>query len=74
MIKTIFLLLLIITYELKAITVSGVIFDKLTNPIEEVTISYLSDGVEIITPVQSDSAGYWEFTFNQSVFIMQSGY
>jgi hypothetical protein len=66
MIKTIFLLLLIITYELKAITVSGVIFDKLTNPIEEVTISYLSDGVEIITPVQSDSAGYWEFTFNQS--------
>ncbi len=46
------------------ITVSGSVFDKIDHPVEAVTVSYLCDGLEVIPTVQTDSSGYFEFSFN----------
>jgi hypothetical protein len=49
----------------QTITITGTVNDKIGNPVEEVSVSYLCDGTDIITPVQTDSTGYFEFTFEQ---------
>ena len=49
----------------QAVTITGTVHDKIGNPVEEVMVSYLCDGTDIITPVQTDSMGYFEFTFEQ---------
>ncbi len=46
------------------ITVSGSVSDKIDHPVEAVTVSYLCDGSEVIPAVQTDSGGYFEFSFN----------
>ena len=47
----------------QTITITGTVNDRLENPVEDVTVSYLCDGNELITPVQTDSNGHFEFSF-----------
>ncbi len=48
----------------EVITVSGNVSDKINHSVGAVTVSYLCDGLEVIPAVQTDSSGYFEFSFN----------
>ena len=48
-----------------SITVTGTVRDKLTHPVEGITVAYQCDGTDVILPVQTDESGYFEFSFEQ---------
>ncbi len=55
---------MMVVFGQEMITVSGSVSDKIDHPVEAVTVSYLCDGLEVIPAVQTDSSGYFEFSFN----------